>query len=69
MYDYLTKDGSSLSKDKRMAIEGALLKEALRQPNTYLRWIDGLQNVADILTKEGAELEYFRSFLRTASIT
>jgi hypothetical protein len=69
VYDYLTKDGSSLSRDKRMAIEGALLKEALRQPNTYLRWIDGLQNIADILTKEGADMEYFRSFLKTGTFT
>jgi len=69
VYDYLTKEGSSLSRDKRMAIEGALLKEALRQPNTFLRWIDGLQNIADILTKEGADLEYFRLFLRTGTFT
>ena len=69
VYDYLTKDGSSLSRDKRMAIEGALLKEVLRQPNTYLRWIDGLQNIADILTKEGADMEYFRSFLKTGTFT
>jgi hypothetical protein len=69
VYDYLTKEGSGLSRDKRMAIEGALLKEALRQPNAHLRWIDGLQNIADILTKEGADLEYFRSFLRTGTFS
>eukprot|EP00959_Pyramimonas_sp_CCMP1952_P453658 9468585-Pyramimonas_sp.AAC.1 len=69
VHDYLTKEGSGLSRDKRMAIEGALLKEALRQPNTTLRWVDGLQNLADILTKEGVDLDYFRHYLRTNQIT
>ena len=50
VYDYLTKEGTSMSKDKRMAIEGALLKETLRSPCTTLRWIDGSQNLADVLT-------------------
>ncbi|CAK0840099.1 unnamed protein product [Prorocentrum cordatum] len=69
VHDYLTKEGSGLSRDKRMAIEGALLKEALRQPNATLRRVDGLQNLADILTKEGVDLEYFRHYLRTNQIT
>eukprot|EP00959_Pyramimonas_sp_CCMP1952_P113554 2373546-Pyramimonas_sp.AAC.1 len=57
VYHYLSKEGSGLSRDKRMAIEGALLKEALRQSNTELRWVDGMQNLSDILTKEGVDLE------------
>ena len=40
VYDYLTKKGTSMSKDKRMAIEGALLKETLMTAFATLRWID-----------------------------
>eukprot|EP00975_Prorocentrum_lima_P043741 9174592-Prorocentrum_lima.AAC.1 len=33
VFDQLTKVGTGKSKDRRMAIEGALLREALRSPN------------------------------------
>jgi hypothetical protein len=64
VYDYLTKDGTSQSKDKRMAIEGALLRETMRQPNASARWIDGLQNIADVLTKIGADKGYFWKIMK-----
>ena len=35
VYDYLADDSNSLSTDRRAAIEGALLGEALRQANEY----------------------------------
>ena len=66
VYDYLTKEGTSMSKDKRMAIEGALLKETLRSPSTTLRWIDGSQNLADVLTKLGVDKSYLYRVLRAA---
>jgi hypothetical protein len=66
VYDYLTKEGTSMSKDKRMAIEGALLKETLRSPSTTLRWIDGSQNLADVLTKLGVDKSYLFRVLRAA---
>ena len=65
VFDYVTKDTNALSRDKRMAIEGALLKETMQQENCELRWIDGTQNLSDILTKDGADLEFFRVCLRT----
>ena len=67
VYDYLTKEGTSMSKDKRMAIEGALLKETLRSPGTTLRWIDGSQNIADVLTKLGVDKAYLDRVLRSAT--
>ena len=66
MYDYLTKEGNSKSKDKRMAIEGALLKGTLQSPSTTLRWIDGSQNLADVLTKLGVDKTYLYKVLRAA---
>ncbi|CAK0838030.1 unnamed protein product [Prorocentrum cordatum] len=66
VYDHLTKEGSAKSKDKRMAIEGALLREVLRCENTHLRWIDGSQDIADVLTKLGVDKVYLYKVLREA---
>ncbi|CAK0815738.1 unnamed protein product [Prorocentrum cordatum] len=66
VYDHLAKEGSAKSKDKRMAIEGALLREVLRCENTHLRWIDGSQNIADVLTKLGVDKVYLYKVLREA---
>ena len=63
VYDYLHKDATST--DKRMAIEGALLRETVRQENAEVLWVDGAQNVANVLTKHGAEKDTLREFLRT----
>ena len=55
VFGYLQKDATSTSSDKRMAIEGALLREVVRKPGACTRWIDGQQNVSNVLTKAGAE--------------
>ena len=65
VFDYCTKEGTSLSSDKRMAIEGAILKETLQQSKTVLKWIDGMQHFSDVLTKENPDWEYFQQFMRT----
>ena len=57
------------SSDKRMAIEGALLRETVRQEGADVLWIDGVQNIANVLTKHGAEKETLREFLRTGIIS
>ena len=57
-----------MSSDKRMAIEGALLREAVRLPLASIRWIDGVQNIADILTKQGADKTYFRRVLLSSQM-
>ncbi|CAK0789613.1 unnamed protein product [Prorocentrum cordatum] len=66
VYDRLTKEGSTKSKDKRMAIEGALLREVLRCEDTRLRWIDGSQNIADVLAKLGVGKVYLYKVPREA---
>ncbi len=55
--------------DRRMAIEGALLRETLARPNAHLRWLDGSQNVADVLTKMTVDEAYFHKFIRTGTWT
>lgn len=64
VFDYLQRDATSTSTDRRMAIEGALLRETCRKPGSHVRWIDGLQNIANVLTKHNAEKETLREFLR-----
>ena len=63
VFDYLQKDATSTSTDKRMAIEGALLRETCRKPGSHVKWIDGLQNTANVLTKHNAEKGTLREFL------
>ena len=69
VYDYLEKDATSTSSDKRMAIEGALLRETVRRPGASTHWIDGAQNIANVLTKANAEKDTLREFLRTGMMT
>eukprot|EP00435_Cladocopium_sp_Y103_P064509 s25_g26.t1 len=52
-----------------MAIEGALLRETCRKPGSHVKWIDGLQNIANVLTKHNAEKETLREFLRTGMMS
>ena len=53
----------ALSSDKRMAIEGALLRETVRKLRAFTRWIDGQQKFSNILTKAGAgKFIHFLSF-------
>ena len=65
VFDYLQRDATSTSSDKRMAIEGALLRETVRKRNAHIRWIDGQQNIANVLTKSNAEKDTLREFLRS----
>ncbi len=69
VFDYLQKDATSTSTDKRMAIEGALLRETVRKDGASVRWIDGMQNIANVLTKHNAEKDTLREFLRTGMMT
>eukprot|EP00969_Alexandrium_andersonii_P039390 1726145-Alexandrium_andersonii.AAC.1 len=49
-----------------MAIEGALLREVLQGHGAQLRWVDGSQNIADVLTKLGVDKTYLFKVLREA---
>lgn len=68
VFDYLQKESNSTSSDKRMAIEGALLRETVRRPGAFVRWIDGEQNIADILTKVRADQTTLFQYLRDGLI-
>ena len=61
VYDYLTKEGSGMSKDKRMAIEGALLKETLRQQPKRKAREEGCQSCCSAKKRAAAMREFERA--------
>ena len=69
VYDYLAKDASSTSTDKRMAIEGALLRETVKRPGASVRWIDGMQNIADVLTKANVDKSLLHQFIKSGRLS
>ena len=69
VFDYLAKDSTSTSSDKRMAIEAALLRETVKKEGAYVKWIDGMQNIADVLTKANAEKDTLKEFLKTGRMS
>jgi len=69
VFDYLHKDATSTSTDKRMAIEAALLRETVGQSNADVRWLDGQLNISNVLTKANAEKETLREFLKAGKTT
>ena len=69
VFDYLQRDATSTSTDKRMAIEGALLRETVKKPKSHVRWMDGQQNFSDVLTKATADKEVLRKFLKDGYIS
>ena len=52
-----------------MAIEGALLRETVRRRGAHVRWIDGEQNMADILTKAGTDKTVLFDYLKTGKLS
>ena len=71
VYDHLAKDALSTSTgtDKRMAIEGALLRETVKRPGASVRWIDGVQNIADVLTKANVDKSLLHQFIKTGRLS
>ena len=68
VYDCLKTDATSTSSDKRMATEGALLRKNEHQPGAHLRWIDGMQNMANMLIKSNDDKETLKDCLRDCMI-
>ena len=55
LYDAIHKEGAALSsKDKRLAIELAIIKAKAVSGETDLRWIDARYQIADCLTKHAS---------------
>ena len=51
LYDLLQRDGIQSSFDKRVAIEGLVIKDLLKQLRAQLRWVSSERQVSDGMTK------------------
>ena len=49
--DHLHNETVGPSEDRRSAVDLAIVREHLRRPRMFLRWVDGEAQVADALTK------------------
>ena len=54
------------SVDWRSAIDVAIIREDLRRPRMFLRWVDGKAQVADALTKLHGDGDLLRGVCRQA---
>ena len=54
------------SEDKRSAIDLSIIREDLRRPRMFLRWVDGKAQVADALVKLPGDGDLSRAVRRQA---
>ena len=52
------------SEDTRSAVDLAIIREDLRRPRMFLRWVDGKVQVADALTKLHGDSDLLRALCR-----
>ena len=64
--DHLHNETMGPSEDKRSAIDLAIIRENLRRPQMFLRWVDGKAQVADVLTKLHGDGDLLRAVCRQA---
>jgi hypothetical protein len=65
VYDALSKPTSTAvaAKDKRTAIDLAIIRNDLQRSNSLVRWIEGTVQLADSLTKD-MQPDLFRATMR-----
>ena len=64
--DDLHNETIGASEDRRCAIDLAIIREDLRRPQMFLRWVDGKAQVADALTKIHGDGDRLRTVCRQA---
>jgi hypothetical protein len=64
-FDHLSNPTSGPSKDRRCAVDVAVVRSALKVPGTGLRWVDGAkQQITDVLTKKNGNADLLRAVLK-----
>ena len=63
-FDHLNNPTAGPSRDRRCAVDVAVVRSALRVKNTKLRWVDGArQQLTDSLTKKNGNSDLLRGVL------
>ena len=65
-YDHLHNETIGPSEDRRSAIDLAIIREDLRRPRMFLRWVDGKAQEAGALTKLHGDGDLLRAVCRQA---
>ena len=61
-YDHLHNETIGPSEDRRSSIDLPIIREDLRRPRMFLRWVNGKAQVADALTKLHSDDDLFVTF-------
>ena len=56
LYDHLSKETTGSTDDKRTALEMQVLRQALAETSTGIKWVPHPQMIVDALTKRGGNL-------------
>ena len=65
-YDHKHNETIGPSEDRRSAVDLAIIREDLSRPQMFLRWVDGIAQVADALTKLHGGGDLLRAVCRQA---
>ena len=65
-HDHLHNETVGPSEDRRGAIDLAIIREDLRKPQMFLRWVDEKAQVVDALTKLHGDGDLLRAVCRQA---
>ena len=65
-FDHLHNETIGPSKDRRRAIDLVIIREDLRRPRMFLRWVDGKTQVADALTQLHGDGDLLQAVCRQA---
>ena len=60
---------SNLTRDKRLRVDVAALREICEKGEAQIRWIDSMNQIADVLTKKGAAKTKLLDVLKKAHLT
>ena len=65
-YDHLHNERIGPSEERRSAIDLTVIRQDLRRPHMFLRWVDGKAQFADALTKLHGDGDLLRAVCRQA---
>ena len=65
LYDHLHNVSAGPSKDRRTALDIAILRESMQDSQAFIRWVDGKRHqITDALTKRNGCADLLRGILQ-----